>query len=276
MTDINTQVPKKIKPTPAGRPLASVPKKTQAVTPSQLKKEVQLPLSLPMNSISPISHEVPENVDPLLVTILSWPRKHESVTELEFGQWLTVQLGAFAKEDFTLTGGPQRHQLGSLSFTVLRPDKTRSTTLFSCHMDTVDSICMSGARKKLTYDRTFGLIQLDKDSLGMSLGADDGVGLWMMLRMIEAKVPGTYLFHRGEEVGGLSDKANATHEKMWLSQFEAAVAFDRPGDSEIITHQRCRTECASSKFRHALSAQLNLHEMDYQPSDRGMYTDEFE
>ena len=250
-----------------------------ALVAAEAKAKTDDKIVVPMQWTKPAStgvqHPIPDNVDPLLVTILAWPRKHESTTELEFRDWLWAWLKE--RSDDVTTIGPVEGQLKSMAFTILRADsKNKPTTLFSCHIDTVDSIVASGMRKKLTYDPTFGYIDLDEDSVGMSLGADDGVGVWIMLKMIDAKVPGTYIFHRGEECGGLSAKANAQHEQKWLQQFEVCVAFDRPDCHEIITHQRTRTECASDKFGKALAAQLNLHGFQYVTSTGGVYTDNFE
>ena len=213
-------------------------------------------------------HPIPQVVDPLLLTILSWPRKHNSASELGFKNWLGAWLST--------QGETTLHAEGALSVTVPGPLGTASTTLFSCHTDTIDPsiACPSDplARKTLTYDSDFGLIALHKDSVGDSLGADDGAGVWLMLRMIEAGVAGTYLFHRGEECGGISAKAIAAEEENWLGQFQACIAFDRPRTDEVITHQG-GLRCASHAFASSLCDQLNAHGFDYAPSSEGVYTD---
>ena len=217
------------------------------------------------SAISGPQHDVPETVDPLLVEVLSYPRKHDSVTEAEFQTWLKGRLELAGHK-------PSLMQLGSFSVEVKRPDGKRSTALFSCHTDTVDMPCAAGQRKTMNYDPNFGLITLANDSVGGCLGADDGAGVWIMLKMIEAKVPGTYIFHRAEECGGLSAKANADKEAKFLKHFEISVAFDRPRDNEIITHQG-GLKCASDKFSKALCERLNSKGMDYKPSTNGVYTD---
>lgn len=225
-------------------------------------------------STSPVdpTHDIPEMVDPLLVNILAKPRKHGSPSELEFCGWLTDYLSK------TLMQPVSVHSEGAMSVTlpVMRdgqPSPDPSTTLFSCHVDTVDWRDNEvGVRKELAYDPNFGHICLAKDSKGTCLGADDGAGIWIMLKMIEAGVPGTYLFHRGEECGGVSAKAIAQKERPWLSGFEIAAAFDRPRCNEIITHQG-GAECASTKFAMALCERLNSEGMGYFPSSAGVYTD---
>lgn len=216
---------------------------------------------------------IPETVDQDLVTILAWPRKHDTASELGFLHWLRTKLESMGcKLD--------QHQERSVSVSVPLKDGRKSSTLFSSHIDTVDTDVYSVTlRKKIAYDRTFGHIFLEKDNtVGSCLGADDGVGVWIMLKMIEAKVPGTYLFNRGEERGGIGAKAIAAKEADWLNQFQIAVAFDRPNDNEVITHQRGGTECASDKFANALAKALNLANdaFSYKPSKAGVYTDVFD
>lgn len=222
--------------------------------------------------ISEVQHEAPATVDPMLVEILSWPRGHGTLSELEFCAWLTNKFKAMGVNWVKL-------EEGSMLVTVAPKDpKTGAdlpklpTTLFSCHVDTVDAVTAPTARKSLTYDPNFGIISLDKGSVGTCLGADDGAGVWIMLRMIGSGVPGGYLFHRGEERGGISAKANANKQKAVLGKYDLAVAFDRPRTNEIITHQG-GMECASKKFATALCEALNKHGFAFEPSIRGVYTD---
>lgn len=216
---------------------------------------------------------IPETVDPLLVTILSWPRTHGSLSELAFCEWLT-------KSICDLGHVVTKWEEGSMFVDVLAEGGRKGTTLFSCHVDTVDGFVKAGdpadptkiLRKSLNYDPNFGHITLDKGSIGGCLGADDGAGVWAMLNMIAVGVPGGYLFHRGEECGGVSAKANASKRAHILKRFDAAVAFDRPRTNEIITHQG-GAECASNKYALALAAALNKHGFEFKPSTGGVYTD---
>jgi hypothetical protein len=147
------------------------------------------------------------------------------------------------------------------------------TTLFSCHMDTVgDTSTTKGERKKLTYDAALDIIALDKTSPGGSLGADDGVGVWIMLHMISQKVSGEYVFHVGEEVGCIGSRAMVDKEGTYLKKFEAAIAFDRPNDYEVITHQG-GLRCASDKYGKALASALNANGMQFETSTKGVLTD---
>lgn len=221
-------------------------------------------------------HDVPAEVDPLLVTMLCWPRSHNSPEELAFTAWLKNHITTELKRIV------EPHSEGAFSVTI-PSDKVRvvdsvstfipSTTLFSCHVDTVDQKMMDSAtRKKLTYDPGFGTIALDSTSAGNCLGADDSAGIWLMLKMIEAGTPGTYLFHRGEEVGGISARAIASKETLWLGQFQAAVAFDRKDNGDIVTVQG-GLRCASPKFASRLGGMLDAFGFQYKESTTGSYTD---
>lgn len=243
-------------------------------------------------------HEVPASVDPLLVQILAWPRKDSSFSELQFCKFLREHLRSMIADVPGLVVDVMEH--GCLVATVPMPRNAGealkySTTLFSCHMDTIEGYeaqpghwdsalkkwidaptpTETGAevrRKKLTYDPTFGLIALDKDSIGGSLGADDGAGVWLMVKMIAAKVPGTYVFHRGEEVGGVGSRAMRAKQENFLAKFESAIAFDRHDTFEVI-HTQGGSRCASDKFTNALCERLNAQGMKYEGSSRGVFTD---
>lgn len=261
-----------LKPTTHAKPATTMAPTTthKATPPTKPLATAPVPSK---ESVIGMQLDIPETVDPLLVTILSWPRSHGSLAELAFCEWLTKSLCDLGH---TVT----KWEEGSMFVDVLHPGGKRATTLFSCHVDTVDGFVKQEdpadptkiTRKKLTYDSNFGHITLDKDSVGGCLGADDGAGVWVMLNMIAAGVPGGYLFHRGEECGGISAKANARKREALLKRFDAAVAFDRPRCNEIITHQG-GTECASNKYALALAAALNKHGFEYKPSTTGVYTD---
>ena len=226
-----------------------------------------------------MSMEVPEKVDALLTTILSWPRGDGSPAELKFREWVAEQIR------LAVGHAPSVLARGCIYVTVPRTDGKLSTTLFSCHMDTVD---MSGGalvevegkpgvqtiqRKKLVYDAGFGLISIaPENKVGTCLGADDGIGVWMMLNMIQRKVPGGYIFHTGEESGGQGSNAVLKDNRSVLEQYDIALAFDRPRTDEVITHQGSM-ECASNKCATALVAQLNKHDFFYKLSPNGTFTD---
>ena len=218
------------------------------------------------------THDTPETVHPDLATILSWPRPHGSPAELDFCQWVKSKVAAMTGKPVTMLAE------GSFYVQIEAKKGLQPTVLFSCHLDTVDSqgdgslVDGKVQRKGLTYDPNFGQIALESESKSGCLGADDGAGVWLLLQMIDQNKPGTYIFHRGEERGGISAHANLKAHLQFLTKFDIAVAFDRPRNNEVITHQGGQ-ECASDKCALALCAALNKHGMGYSPSPRGSFTD---
>jgi hypothetical protein len=241
----------------------SVPPAPPAPTPAPAS-----PAPVQGSLIAQVQHPIPEEVDATLAYILSLKRPYGTATEMEFMSWLRGELikRDVPKEKVRIGA------LGCLVATLMRPDGKLPTTLFSCHTDTVHH---SDGKQKIVYDSNFGHIFLDtgKDAPPSNcLGADDGIGVWLMLEMISAKVPGVYVFHRGEEQGGLGSQKMVEKEEDFLLQFQAAVAFDRPRTNEVITHQRGQ-RCASDKYATTLSERLNAFGFEFKPSNRGVFTD---
>lgn len=139
------------------------------------------------------------------------------------------------------------------------------TTIFSSHTDTVHN---NDGQQKLTYDNTLHHVFVDKDARRNCLGADDGTGIWLMLHMMENKVPGLYIFHREEEIGGTGSRYLASRFKEDFKQYKHCIAFDRKGYTDIITHQGGR-RTASDEFATALAKHLP----GYKASDGGTFTD---
>lgn len=147
-----------------------------------------------------------------------------------------------------------------------------SPILWSSHTDTVHN---RSDRQTVHYDPASGIVALSQRSKRRSncLGADCTAGNWIMRQMILRKVPGTYVFHTGEEMGGIGSQWLADNRADWLKSFTFAVAFDRRGTTSVITEQRwCRT--ASDAFAHSLADELRrVSALTYTPDDRGIYTD---
>lgn len=102
------------------------------------------------------------------------------------------------------------------------------------------------------------------------LGADCTTGVWLILEMIEAGIPGIYVIHAGEEVGCKGSSAMLRDHPAWLDHTKAVISFDRKGEESIITHQMgCRT--ASDAFAVSLSDALGLPQL--RPDNTGAYTD---
>lgn len=223
--------------------------------------------------------EVPETVDTLLATILCWPRGDGSPSEIKFRSWLDNEIQKAAGRL------PVQLARGCRYITIPRPDGKIATTLFSCHIDTCDNaggyLVPSEAdpavhvplKKSVVYDNNFGLISLAADNkVGTCLGADDGIGVWMMLNMLQRKVPGGYIFHTGEEIGGQGSNAVLKENGAVLKLYDIALAFDRPRTDEVITHQG-GMECASDKCASMLRDRLNKHGFFYKLSQNGTFTD---
>lgn len=136
-------------------------------------------------------------------------------------------------------------------------------TLFVAHMDTVHS--RDGVNR---YRFQNNLLK----ALGAPLGADDGAGMAILFHLIQMGKPGYYIFTQGEECGGLGAKYLTMHDAELLAQFDRAIAFDRRGDSSVITHQMFG-RCCSDAFAAQLSHCLNDLGLLYMPDDTGSYTD---
>lgn len=150
----------------------------------------------------------------------------------------------------------------------LRGSNTR--TLFTAHTDSVHhSEGVNAVRIDTTQARQV-LWRAD----GAALGADDGCGVALMVHMIEASVPGYYVFFRSEECGGVGSKHLADNMPSLLKQFDRAIAFDRAGYYDVITHQ-AGGRCASDAFADALADSLNTANADffYCSDSTGVYTD---
>lgn len=210
--------------------------------------------------------DAPEMPDQLLLRILSSKRAHGSVGDTNFRMWLTAELKTLGTEPEILTKGE-----GTITVSL-----GKSKTLFSCHIDTVHSVEESdGSHQKLNYDSTMGHIFLGKPTEGPvsgCLGADDGAGIYLMLKMIQAGVPGTYIFHTGEERGGIGSRATLQNYGDMLKKFSRAIAFDRPNDFEVITHQG-GFRCASDEAGNFIVDSFKKAGLAYSLSDRGVFTD---
>jgi len=139
----------------------------------------------------------------------------------------------------------------------------QQTTLWSCHTDTIHPKHTGYA--DLAYDSKY-VTSKDK----RQLGADDGVGIWLMLNMIEAGVDGLYIFHAGEEVGGLGSSYIARNTPELLVNITHAIAFDRKSTNSVITHMGFGGRCCSNEFATDFANKLNIGLF---PDSTGVYTD---
>lgn len=132
--------------------------------------------------------------------------------------------------------------------------------MFSCHTDTVHheaGFTMPEAKK--------GIISAN----GEILGADDCAGIWLMREMIFSGKRGLYVFHREEEVGGWGSLHISKRNLSLLTPIRAAIALDRMGDKDIITHMGERT--CSDVFAQSLAHGLGIKTL--KPCAGGVFTD---
>jgi hypothetical protein len=232
------------------------------------------------------------NADPsgtltMLYTILSYCRKHGSVGERAFIE--EVLRPYLTSHDpirgFTIgpDNSPDLQNFGISIPIVLADGATKpSRTMFSCHIDTCHGYSVP-TKQKILVDTQLGHVLLDtKDPLISAmgstycLGADNGAGIWVLMQLINARVPGTYMFHRGEESGRIGSMWIARNRPDFLKRFDRSIAFDRKDVFEIITHQSAQ-RTASDKFGQALADGLNatFADQQYKLSTNGSYTDTY-
>lgn len=136
-------------------------------------------------------------------------------------------------------------------YLVIPYDGLHPDIMFSCHTDTVSHLRDTDTTK-IYIDENTNTIYTDGTDC---LGADDGAGIYLMIQMIKERIPGLYVFHREEEVGaGGSDFFAEEYEH--IDQIQIAVAFDRKGTTDVITHQSFG-RCCSDEFAKALAEQLS-------------------
>lgn len=153
-------------------------------------------------------------------------------------------------------------KMGNLILEIGERNKDHNT-LFSCHMDTVhcnEGILHLGISKK-NYEKGDGYVfAFTKGKLGgwcpEVLGADDKAGIYAILQLIRKKTPGLYIFHVGEEKGGIGSKWIAENNPDLVKDIKRAIAFDRKGTQDVIGEQR-GSKCCSTDFGIALAARLN-------------------
>jgi hypothetical protein len=185
-------------------------------------------------------------------------------TERLFGMLRTCRPhGSPAEHDFIvrflLPLGAEADAFGNLW---LRIDD--APVLWSSHVDTCHR--QGGEQSILVHN---SLVQLPVGSPSNCLGADCTAGVWLMTEMIHACVPGLYVFHRGEERGGLGSRHVAQYEPQRLEGITAAIALDRRDTQSIITHQG-GARCCSDSFAHSLAGAIGL---GHRADPTGLFTD---
>lgn len=180
-----------------------------------------------------------------LLGMLSYCRPAGSKGERDF---VAKYLSQFPADD----AGNRIHRIGD------------APVLWSCHTDTVHHV---SGRQRVHLSQG-GIVSLTQSSASSCLGADDTTGVWLMLEMIRESVPGLYIFHAEEEIGGVGSRHIADVTPWLLDGIKCAIALDRRGQDSVVTHQGIR--CCSDSFAHALARQLGG---DFSPDSSGIFTD---
>lgn len=188
-----------------------------------------------------------------LLKATSMKRGHGSMTEAVFVAWLVRE-----------TRPTMIDAAGNIHCD--RRMSSDHTTMFTAH---TDSVHHEEGYNPILVDGNFW-----RASEGSALGADDGAGIALMLHMMAAEVPGYYLFLRGEECGGLGSSWLAKEMPQAFKGVDRAIAFDRAGYSDVITHQRSG-RCCSDAFAIALADALTADDLStaYSPDSSGVFTD---
>lgn len=139
-----------------------------------------------------------------------------------------------------------------------------SPVMWSSHVDTVHS---KGGRQRVTIRG--GVAALAHNSKSNCLGADCAAGIWLMSEMIRREIPGLYVFHRGEECGGIGSTFISNETPQLLDGIKYVIALDRAGFDDVITHQSGERGC-SDDFAEALAAALGGQ---FAPDPTGTFTD---
>lgn len=181
-----------------------------------------------------------------LFRALSVMRPSGSKEEAQFRAWLATTYPDLERID----------EAGNLHFKI-----GESETIFAAHTDTCHH---KGGENNFLIEG--GFIKANEDCLG----ADDGAGIAILCHMMSHRIPGTYLFTTGEEVGGLG--ARYLEENFDFTPYKRSICFDRAGTSEIITVQGGE-RLASSEFAEALSVAFQEQDLLYVESEKGVFTD---
>ncbi|MFC6997722.1 zinc-binding metallopeptidase family protein [Rufibacter roseus] len=171
----------------------------------------------------------------------------------------TVPYGYESQLEPCLPAGVQKDSFGNYFIRI-----GESTTLFTAHLDTY-----SRERKKVSHVLDGTIIRTDGSTI---LGGDNKAGVTILLYLISKRVPGTYYFFIGEEVGCLGSRAALKSDASFFAQFDRAVTFDRRKAGSIVTHQRCG-RCCSDQFAEALSLQFLNQGLAYHADPYGVFTD---
>lgn len=187
-------------------------------------------------------------------------------TFLAFTQ-VTIPFGLEHLLEPLLPEGIQKDGWGNYFITI-----GKSETLFSSHLD-VACGNFHQVKQLISEQGESRFIHTDGKTI---LGGDNKAGVTILCHMIHNKIPGTYYFFAGEEVGAVGSSRLAEesiHNGVSnLSRFKRAIAFDRRGYDSIITKQMGQISC-SGIFADALAREFENQKLFYKPDPTGIFTD---
>lgn len=204
---------------------------------------------------APRKHEEPTGEVKRIGEMLSYRRAHDSEGEKEFVERFIMPL----KPAIIISNENEVY-----GYKVVIHDKDGKTRrrAFCAHVDSVHNRTLTHTRQSVGYDATRKEFYVSDTKQRDCLGADDAAGCYVLLRMIEAKVPGLYMFFRGEERGGIGSSGIVEDYPTNFEGIDYAIQFDRRGTESIITDMMCGTTC-SDEFAMTLAAELGMgHKVD--------------
>lgn len=211
---------------------------------------------------------MPEGEKKRIGEMLSYRRPHDSPGEAEFVERYILPLSP------TLVVEPaskrdKAPETVHAYIVRIEGSALQNQRAFCAHVDSVHNRQQLHTRQSVGYDSFLDQFFVPDDKQRDCLGADDAAGVYVLLRMIEAKVPGMYVFFRGEERGGIGSSYVQEVRPDVFEGITQAIQFDRRGTKSIITEMMCGMTC-SDTFALALGEAL---EMGHEPDDSGSFTD---
>lgn len=212
---------------------------------------------------------LPQGENQRIGEMLSYRRPHNSAGEWMFieryieplnPEWIIEPLREKGEESMGETH----------AFVVRIPGtEEQNARAFCAHTDSVHNRTIELPRQAVGFDAVRREFFVNDPKQRDCLGADDAAGVYILLRMIEAGVPGMYVFFRGEERGGIGSSYVVEHRSDLFEGITQAIQFDRRSTESIITEMACGRTC-SDDFANALGRALA---MGHQTDDTGSFTD---
>lgn len=140
---------------------------------------------------------------------------------------------------------------------------------FCAHTDSVHNRQNPAIFQRVAFDTVRGEYFVADPKQRDCLGADNAAGCYVLLKMMEARVPGAYWFFRGEERGGIGSGWVTDNRPDLFAGIDAAIGFDRRGTNSIITEMMVGRTC-SDEFADSLGDLLGLR---HSPDPTGSFTD---